>query len=290
MRRFSLSFLFTFIYCFSFAQDDSVFHSEIKFIQHLINNDDWNLANEELFQFSSDKIFKASKLDTLNYLKGWIAYNKKKLDTSIYFLNKVSVTSPFYSKAKFYQGFNYAYTGKYAESENLFLHLESDTGRELSALRNFEMAGLSLLKRDYQKFESLSANFKGDYFPITMEENSFKDYYSKIKTRKKKSPFVAGALSALLPGAGKFYTGFKGQGAAALMTVAALGLVAAESYYRAGPKSPQFIAFAGVFSIFYIGNIWGSVTSVKKRDDAFFKELDRNILLDMHIPLRRVFN
>ena len=93
-----------------------------------------------------------------------------------------------------------------------------------------------------------------------------------------------------VPGSGKFYTGNRGQGATAFMTVMSLAALAAESYYRAGPKSVQFISFSTIFTIFYVGNIWGSVSSVKKRNETFYKELERNVLLDMHIPLRRVFD
>ena len=101
---------------------------------------------------------------------------------------------------------------------------------------------------------------------------------------------MAGALSAVLPGSGKFYAGYKGQGIAALMTVGVLGISAAESYYRLGPKSAQFITFGSLFTIFYIGNIWGSTLSVKLARDHQLREIDDQILFDMHVPLRRIFN
>ena len=35
---------------------------------------------------------------------------------------------------------------------------------------------------------------------------------------------------------------------------------------------------------------WVSYEDYAKENDTFYKELERNVLLDMHIPLRRVFN
>ena len=114
---------------------------------------------------------------------------------------------------------------------------------------------------------------------------------------KKKSPALAGLMSAVIPGTGKIYAGYKGQGLAAMITVGILGVSAAESYFRPfdrsgkkGYKSPEFIAFGSLFTIFYVGNLWGSVLSVKLAREHELREINDEILFDMHIPLRRIFN
>jgi hypothetical protein len=280
------SFLF---FNLSLAQSRS-FQNEIKFASHLIDNYEYKDASLVLKNISKNNTLNSAQFDSVNYFIGWIFYNQKTLDSSSFYLNMVSSHSSYFYKSKFYEAFNSAYLGKYSNAILLLDSIKTDSFTDYEKLKNFEKAAFSLLQHDYKSFEKLSNQFTGSYFPIANEEKALTNYYTKIKEHNPKSPLLAGVMSAIVPGSGKFYTGHRGQGATALVTVVSLAAIAAESYYRAGPKSIQFISFGAIFSIFYAGNIWGSVNSVKKRNDTFYKELERNVLLDMHIPLRRVFN
>lgn len=285
--------LFTAYFIFSlplFAQKPISFQKEINFASHLIDNYEYNDATLVLKKLSQSGHLNSFQFDSVNYFRGWIYYNQKKLDSSSNYLKLVSSNSNYFYKSKFYYAFNTAYKGLYTNAIAIIDSVKTDSIADYQKLKNFEMAAFSLLQHDYLDFEKHSAQFTGNYFPIATEEKSLTNYYSKIKNHNPKSKLLAGTMSAVIPGSGKFYTGFRGQGATALVTVLSLATISVESYYRAGPKSVQFISFSSIFSIFYVGNIWGSVNSVKKRNDLFYKELERNVLLDMHIPLRRVFN
>lgn len=286
--------LLLFIACFfsflSSAQKSYLFQNEIKFASHLIDNYEYNDATLVLKKLSQSGNLNSSQFDSVNYFRGWIYYNQKRLDSSSNYFKQVSSNSPYFYKSKFYDAFNTAYSGNFTKAIAIIDSVKTDSISDYQKLKNFEMAAFSLLQHNYTDFEKLSAQFTGSYFPIATEEKSLANYYSKIKNHNPKSKLLAGTMSAVIPGSGKFYTGFRGQGATALVTVLSLAAIGVESYYRAGPKSVQFISFSSIFSIFYVGNIWGSVNSVKKRNDLFYKELERNVLLDMHIPLRRVFN
>jgi len=115
-------------------------------------------------------------------------------------------------------------------------------------------------------------------------------YYDRLSSFKHRSPVLAGFYSALLPGAGKWYAGKKKQAIAAFLPIISLAAITYESYRKDGVKSARFIGFGTLFSIFYIGDIWGSTLSVKIRRNEFYKEYDNKILFDMHIPLRNFFN
>ena len=287
--------LLLFIACLIFslptsAQKTYLFQNEIKFASHLIDNYEYNDATLVLKNISKSRNLNSSQFDSVNYFRGWIYYNQKKLDSSSNYLKLVSANSNYFYKSTFYYAFNTAYKGHYTKAIAIIDSVKTDSISDYQKLKNFEMAAFSLLQHNYPDFEKHAAQFTGSYFPIATEEKSLTDYYSKIKNHNPKSRLLAGTMSAIVPGSGKFYTGFSGQGATALVTVLSLAAISAESYYRAGPRSVQFITFSSIFSIFYVGNIWGSVNSVKKRNDLFYKELERNVLLDMHIPLRRVFN
>ena len=278
-------FLFLHFLSFAFAQSPS---EEIHFAQYLINNKQFHDAIYILKKEINNKT-EATTSDSINYYIGWSYFNLKVLDSSFIYFSKV-LSGPFYHQASFYAVFNKAFLKKTSDAKAKLDSIHLDNDSSLTKLRNFEFAGIALLERDYEEYEKHSKNFSYNYFPLADEEKKTTDYYSQLKRVKRKSPFLAGAMSAVLPGSGKFYAGYKGQGIAALMTVGVLGISAAECYYRLGYKSPQFITFGSLFAIFYVGNIWGSTLSVKLAREHKYHEIDDEILFNMHIPLRRIFN
>ena len=86
------------------------------------------------------------------------------------------------------------------------------------------------------------------------------------------------------------YAGKVGQGIAGLLSTSLFGLQAYEAYRKDGLNSARFIIFGGLFSAFYVANIWGSVFTVKLRRDEFNNAVNKAILVDLHIPLRTIFN
>ena len=274
----------------SFAQESTFISDELRFAQYLIDNNQYPDAIYVLKKQTAfaEKISPAIS-DSINYFIGWSYYNLKSLDSSSFFFSKVKA-EPFYYKASFYIAFNEAYLKKTNDAKNSLGNISIENDTSLLRLRNLQYAGIALLESDYQRYEDYSKNFSYNYFPLSSEEKNFSGYYSQLKKIKKKSPLLAGMMSAVLPGSGKFYAGYKGQGIAAMITVSILGISAAESYYRLGYKSPHFITFGSLFAIFYVGNIWGSAISVKLAREHQLREINDEILFDMHIPLRRIFN
>jgi len=94
----------------------------------------------------------------------------------------------------------------------------------------------------------------------------------------------------VVPGLGKFYAGKKGAGLAAFAANGALAAMAFESYYRTKSfKSPQFITFTTLFSFFYVGNIFGSVFSIKQQIKSVNGKINNEILASIHVPVVRIF-
>jgi TM2 domain-containing membrane protein YozV len=105
----------------------------------------------------------------------------------------------------------------------------------------------------------------------------------------KKSGIIAGSLSAIIPGFGKIYAGKPKQGLTTFIPVVLLGLQAYEAYRKGGVENPWFIADSGLFAIFYIGNIWGSALSVSIKRKEIQNDVNDQILLNMHIPLQKLY-
>lgn len=298
---------FIFLFNFSFLNFNcNAQHSvseELRFAQYLIDNSQYRDAIYILKQKINSEQKNISISDSINYYLGWCYYNQKILDSSSLFFRNVKA-EPFYHKAAFYSAFNLAYDKKINEAKNSFDSISTEKparpaggDSSLIKLKNFELAGIALLERDYKKYEERAKNFSYNYFPISGEEKNFNADYLKLKKMKKKSPMLAGVMSAIIPGSGKIYAGNTGQGLAAMTMVGILGISAAESYFRPfdrsdkkGYKSPEFITFGSLFTIFYVGNIWGSALSVKLAREHQLREINDEILFDMHIPLRRIFN
>ncbi len=97
---------------------------------------------------------------------------------------------------------------------------------------------------------------------------------ARIPERGKRSPFVAGLLSTVLPGAGYLYSGKPGTGIAALLIN---GLLAWAVYDAVRQEQYGIAATAGFLGIgWYIGNIAGSASAAEDYNSAIAdKELDR---------------
>lgn len=269
------------------AQSNFNFAKEAEFMSHLQDNSEFRnsmyLGNKIDVSLLSD-----AQKDSFNYYMGWAAYNVKSLDTSVNYLSKISKRSPFYTKSLFYSANNYSYLQRYRDALNASaLSFEDTNYRQLSYLQT---AGIYLLQRNHRAFDSIKNYFDYSNFNVATEQKEMLVYDKKLRSFKKKSPLVAGLLSAAVPGLGKFYAGKKGQSLATAAVCFVTAIVAAENLYRGGPTSPQFIVTGTIFSFFYIGNIWGSVLSVKFAKQSFNNKTDNEIRVSIHLPLRRIFN
>jgi tetratricopeptide (TPR) repeat protein len=263
---------------------------EIKFAEYLIVNNQYNDALFVLEKLETDfPEVPNSQLDSINYYKGWTHYFNKRFGKAISAFEKVNKTSSLYYNSVFYSSFCYAYMGDFIASKNTLQNLNIEDNKLLEELHNFQLACVALLQRDLELFVSLSQKFTYNNYYFASEQMQLIEYHKDISKFKNKSGFLAGLISAIVPGMGKFYVGYRGIPFGALLTTFPLAAVAVESLIKAGLTSPQFIVFGTLFGVFYAGNVWGSVLSVNARKKEFYAEINHNILFDMHIPLRRVF-
>jgi len=227
--------------------------------------------------------------DSLYYYAGWSSYNLKDLDESAELLKKVSRGSVFFPKSHFFSGYNYMHLGKY---EIARAQLEGNNwDKKLNQeLKHFELAGIALLEKDFQAYQSHSLHFDYNHYALRNEELLFDSLYQNMINFKPKSMVLAGVMSSFLPGSGKVYAGKLGGGITTFLVTSILGAITAENYLKAGPTNYKTIIFGSLFTIFYIGNIYGSVFSIKLYREEFYLTHEHKILFNLHIPLRRVFN
>jgi len=270
------------------AQTPADFGKEWRFAQYLSDKDAFPEAIYVLEQLEP-LIQTAAQKDSLVYLRGWLAYTTKELTVAHQKLLSVSVSSPFYARSRYFGAYCLVFAGNRDSARVVMetLPIPNSTFRELRAL---QLAGVALLQRRYEDFDQHRQAFRYTSYALVNEQNRFNKYDSTLRAEKHRSPFVAGLYSAILPGLGKVYAGKPKQGIAAFLPILSLGLLTYEGLRKDGPRSTRFIGFGSLFTLFYVGNIWGSVLSVKVKRNEFKREYDNKILFDMHIPVRSLLN
>lgn len=228
--------------------------------------------------------------DTLNYLTGLNYYLLKKTDSAAYHFSNVSSQSPFFVRSVCFEALNRSYSKNYKLALNTFEKLSSDSINRYRSLIDLNRAGNYLLLRDFKSFDSISKGFTEEDYRLNTQQTRLVDLGQQARKLKRKSPLVAGCLSAVVPGLGKFYAGKKGAGLAAFAACGALAVATAESYYRSQSfKSPQVITFGTLFVFFYTGNIFGSVYSIKQQIRSTNGRINNEILASIHVPIVRFF-
>lgn len=277
-------YVFTLAPIFSYAQATE--EDNIRFLNYLLESKQYEDAI-----FLSKQLIHQQNFTHYSpaYYAGFAHYNLRQLDSAAVYLSKVPESNPYFYKSRFFQGISLAYLKDYTQAKQVFSQLPPADSMQ-QELKIFEQAGLALLQKDYKEFNALSQKFTYQYFPFSQQENNLLTYQHDLLQVKKRSPVVAGLLSAVVPGAGKVYAGQLGQGVAIFLQNTIFALQAYEGYRKDGPRSARFIIYSSLFTVFYIGNVWGSVLSVQIKRQQMYDKINNQIVFDMHIPLRTIFN
>ncbi len=227
--------------------------------------------------------------DTVNFLKGKSYYHLQKHKISNSYLRQVPKSSISFAESRFLMNINAIYNKDYKSGFSILDEL-SINDSVISDLKNFELSGLALLNRDLELFREYNNNISKDYYYFSDERATFEQISHELADRKKKSPWVAGLATAIIPGSGKFYAGKRGQGIYSFVISTFLALQVWESYNKDGIQSPRFIIYGSLFSLFHAGNIWSSALTVKNYNNEYNEAANYRIKMDMHIPVRAFFN
>ena len=152
------------------------------------------------------------------------------------------------------------------EQSALFLHEALphivDTRQHAEAA---QLIGLSYLQQ--RRWSEASEVFQGlqtsDIIRVREKAEVYHIYAEKGAALPTRSPFLAGALSTVIPGAGRVYTGRLADALNTLFTVGLTGWQAYDGFRRDGLSSAKGWTLGTLCGIFYVGNIYGSVISAR---------------------------
>ncbi len=253
--------------------------SDFAFTEYLIDN---GLKKDASALLSRGTYFAS---DTLTFLRGWTDYQLKKLEPALEQLRAVPAGSAFAQKAFFYGNAISAHLGDYSTPAALL----ADYDGQYQELKSVQLAGLALLQGDPAAYRDAACAFGYRDFALVDAEKQLDEIYASRYERPAKSPLLAAAASALVPGLGKVYAGRVGEGVEAFLLTGISGAITAEHWVKDGPRDWKTIVAGAFTAALYIGTVYGSYVSVSIYNNNLRDVQDTAVLYNIHIPLRTVF-
>ena len=205
---------------------------------------------------------------------------------------------------KFKIALSFLNMGRHIEAENKFSELLNNP--KLAALSKFEIAksifqrkDFSYLRNYYNESEENGIQVNGEikslyYYSLLYQQQKLppekdfinifpnsvqlplKEFYLKKENLPNRSPFIAGVLSAIIPGTGKIYTGEYSDGITAVILTGLLTFLSYDNFDH--NHNFRGWLWGGFAALFYAGNIYGSAVSAQiynaKVNFEFTAELD----------------
>ncbi len=289
IRKIGLSLAFVLFCCVvTTGQTDKVDGGfDYRFASYLIDKEQYDEALFVINKYDKELI-NNSFSDTASYLKGVIFYRQMDLENSSKNLLDISQESDYYVFSRFLASYELAHMHDFDKSISILKAIELEDSL-LNELKYFQLASVALINNDSQGYKTYREVLSGNFFQLDKEKVRLEELQGRVTAFKKKSPVIAGLMSAIIPGSGKMYGGKIGEGVTSLLGLTILGAMTYENYKKLGLSNYKTITFGSIFSVFYIGNIYGSVYSIKVYRDEFNKSVHNAVLFNMHIPIRTIF-
>jgi TM2 domain-containing membrane protein YozV len=98
----------------------------------------------------------------------------------------------------------------------------------------------------------------------SMKMNVLKGIAMQGITSSRKNPWLAAVMSVILPGSGKMYSGFWGDGAIALTFCASSAFFTYRAFNKYGNKSVYPWIVGGIATSYYLGNVYGGYQAANR--------------------------
>lgn len=286
MRRFSVLLVVVLLSVGSlFGQRNA--REDYEFGRYLLGQGLMREATTLTHNLSTD--YTPAALDTMRYLKGWTLYNTHQFSSAATAFSEVAPTSHFYPKSTFYGVVCDLEEGNFESAKSrLDTFATTPAATQYQELVAFERGGIALLEGNHKEYNQHRKEFTFNNYAFAAEEQQLEEIASNPPRNLK--PWVAGVASAVVPGLGQIYAGNVGEGLASFFAVGAFAALTATSWSKAGtPLNWRTITYGTVGSLLYIGNIFGSIASVKIYYQNFEEISHQAVMYSIHIPLRDIF-
>lgn len=243
---FYASFLFAQYSTFDFNSNKNI----KKFADYLFCDKDYLRAANEY-----ERLIAHNDNDTIIFKTGLAYLFISDYRSSIDYFSKITFSSSFYNgsnleqmKARYLMD---DFVGMRAFYKNNFFDEENSHG---SGAKLFNFSYLATDDELPQKEKFLLPFDQSD-------QEKLSSFYDWKKDPPYKSPFLAGVLSAIIPGSGKIYTNDISDGIFAFLVTGVFTFLAYDNF-RADHDTRAWI-FTGLATLFYSGNVYGSVAAAQ---------------------------
>lgn len=251
----------------SFAQDLYNYENSKKFVEYLTKSGQFELATREYERL----IFMSPQNDTLKTLLLSTYRRAGKYDEALLRAKQLyaNTTEMPVSSAIEY-GRVLLLKANYQEAKNFWesnINLPNSDKIILSATSD-------ILQDNYKKANEILVTLKNEDHKLAFD---YKDLAFKAKEMKKKSPALAGLMSAIIPGTGRFYTKDWKDGLVSFLFVGTMAFQSYRGFVKSGTQSTRGWIYGGVALGFHLGNIYGSVSSAKGYNKKRFQTIRNNV-------------
>jgi hypothetical protein len=269
------------------AQQRISLEDQKKFAHHLFESHLYDECILVIRDCYGDPTLDAAAKDSLQELQAECFLRLQQYDSAATHYSSVT-GGPGKQRSRFLSCYSFGMSGNFLGAEDcLPTIVPGDTVQ--NELDYYFGRCLSLLQ-GRKLFRQVDAHVLRPQTPFFMyKTGELRSYELQLRKMEHKSMFLAGLMSAVVPGTGKIYAGKWRSGLTSFVPIAVMGLEAWEAYKKDGWKSARFAVFGSLFGVFYIGNIWGSALSVSVHRREIENEVHHEILLGMHISLQHVF-
>lgn len=242
----------------------------LKFGDHLFQEGDYKRAIGEYERY----LFFADDGDG----RDWATY---RIGLSYEMIGEYERALSFYKRlndqeALYRMGCVYFKMGDFAGSLDVLRRLEGAEGVSERAIC-LEGAGLMMLGRADRARSILMPILSSKSKDVASVAGKLLKLMPQMESRPGKSPLLAAFLSALLPGAGKIYSGRKYDGLYSLLVVGFSAGMAYDGFKDNGIRSGKGWLFGGAALFFYLGNIYGSAIAAGEFNAGESKRLREEI-------------
>jgi tetratricopeptide (TPR) repeat protein len=242
---------------FLFTQVNKIY----EFAEYLYKNGDYLSAAKEFERYLI--LSDLPNRDLIYYKIGKCYRLSNKFERAIYYFDKIIkeyTQSPYKSGAYYEIALIYSLSEKYSES-NQFISsiLQYITEDSIKLKMNHLFALNYSFERRWKEASNFIENLNSNDSITFLLRNLIREG----KNFHRKNKFLAGLLSAIVPGSGKIYANRFGDGITSLVSISVFSYQAYDAFRKEGMNSTKGWIFGILAGIFYLGNIYGSIVSAE---------------------------
>jgi TM2 domain-containing membrane protein YozV len=247
-------------------------HSK-NFASYLFNTGQYELSEQEF-----ERISFFCEFDSVSQLTLLKTYRKlKRYDKADLFFNSGGI--------EYLKNLSPDYRDEYIRllmTEQKYAEVQKMVNEGLPFRQQFEhQLGADLLLKKWEKAYQLSTR---DVPKMNFKIAGLKKVAEKSYQSKRKSPLLATLLSVVVPGAGKMYCGYWGDGAMSFLFTASSAFFAVRGFEKYNTKSVYPWIVGGLAVSYYAANVYGGASSAirynENLDHSFIHETEEILYSD----------